>query len=88
MPLVDNQNSEFKTRLHEKSVIDLTQNFYPSNPECQVLESNRECQDSNHGLQKVKSSNHACQKVRSTETKKKTLENESISEHFIGQPLL
>ena len=33
MPLLDNQNSEFETQLHENSVIDLTQNFYPGNPE-------------------------------------------------------
>ena len=47
MPLLDNQNS-LKTQLHENSVIDLTQIFYPGNPERQVLESNRERQDSNH----------------------------------------
>ena len=29
MHLLDNQNSEFKTQLHENSVIDLTQNFTP-----------------------------------------------------------
>ena len=54
MPLLDNQNSEFKTQLHENSVIDLTQNFYPGSPERQVLESNREPQDSYHERQKVK----------------------------------
>ena len=53
MPLIDNQNSEFKTQLHVNSVIDLTQKFYPGNPERQVLESNGECQDSNHERQKV-----------------------------------
>ena len=42
MPLLDNQNSEFKTQLHEN----LTQTVYPGNPEHQVLESNRERQDS------------------------------------------
>ena len=55
MPLLDNQNREFKTQLLENNVIDLTQNFYPGNPERQVLESNRERQDSNHERQKVKS---------------------------------
>ena len=54
MPLLDNQISGFKTQLHENSDIDLTQNFYPGNPERQVLESNRECHDSNHERQKVK----------------------------------
>ena len=48
MPLLDNQNNESKTQLHENSVINLTQNFYPGNPERQVLESN-------HERQKVKS---------------------------------
>ena len=76
MPLLDNQSSEFKTQLHENSVMDLTQNFYHGNPERQVLESNRERQDSNHKRQKVKR----------TEIQK-PLENESISKHFIGQPL-
>ena len=55
MPLLDNQNSGFKTQLHENVVIDLTQNFYPGNPERQVLESYRERHDSNHERQKVKS---------------------------------
>ena len=54
MPLLDNQNIGFKTQLHENSVMDLTQNFYPGNPECQVLESNRERHDSNHERQNVK----------------------------------
>ena len=54
-------------------LIDLTQNFYPGNPERQVLESNCERHDSNHERQKVKSTEN-----------KKTLENESISKHFIG----
>ena len=55
MPLLDNQNSRFKTQLHENSVTDLTQNFYPGNPKRQVLETNRERHDSNHERQKVKS---------------------------------
>ena len=87
MSLLDNQNSEFKTQLHENSVIDLTQNpcklwsyapfrqngtvnsrfnhmnFYPGNPECQVLESNRESQDSNHERQKVKSTENEKKKI-------------------------
>ena len=54
MPLLDNQNSGFKTQLHENSVIDLTHNFYPGNPERQVLESNRERNDSYHERQNVK----------------------------------
>ena len=54
MPLLDNQNSGFKTQLHENSVIDLTQNVYPGNPQRQVLESNRERHDSNHERQKEK----------------------------------
>ena len=54
-------------------LIDLTQNFYPGNPERQVLESNCERHDSNHERQKVKSTEN-----------KKTLENESISKHCIG----
>ena len=78
---LDNQNCGFKTQLHENSVIDLTQNFYPGNPERQVLENNRERHDSNHERQKVKSIEKKKKK------KKKTLENESISKHFIGQPL-
>ena len=73
MPLLDNQNSEFKTQLHENNVLDLTQNFYPGNAERQVLESNRERKDSNHERQKVKSIE-----------KKKKKKNESISKHFIG----
>ena len=76
MPLLTNQNSGFKTHLHENSVIDLTQNFYPGNPERQVLESSRDRHDNNHERQNVKSTDN-----------KKTLENESISKHFIGQPL-
>ena len=44
MPLLDHQNSEFKTQLHENSVIDLTQNVYPGNP---GTKSNRERQNSN-----------------------------------------
>ena len=79
MPLLDNQNSEFKTQLHENSVIDLTQIFYPGNPERQVLESNRERQDSNHERQKVKSTKN--------NNNKKSLEKKRISKHFIGQPL-
>ena len=75
MPLLDNQSSEFKIHLHENSVIDLTQNFYPGNPEHQVLESKYERQDSNHERQKVKRTQI-----------QKPLENESISKHFIGQP--
>ena len=55
MNLLDNQNSGFKTKLHENSVIDLTQHFYPGNPERQVLESNHVRHDSNHERQKVKS---------------------------------
>ena len=47
MSPLDNQNSEFKTQLHENSVLDLTQNFYPGNSERQVLESNRKRHDSN-----------------------------------------
>ena len=54
---------------------DLTQ-FYPGNPERQILESNRERQDSSHERQKVKSTDN-----------RKTLENENISKKFIGQPL-
>ena len=54
MPLLDNQNIGFKTQLHESSVMDLTQMFYPGNPECQVLESNRERHDRNHERQNVK----------------------------------
>ena len=61
--------------VHENSVIDLTKKFDSGNPERQVLESNRKRQDSNYERQKV-------QKL-----KKKTLENESISKHFNGQPL-
>ena len=76
MPLLVNQNSEIKTRLHENSVIDLTQIFYPGKPERQVLESNRESKDSNHERKNGKSKEN-----------KKTLENESISKHFIGEPL-
>ena len=56
MPILDNQNSGFKTQLHVNSVIDLTKTFYPGNPECQVLDSNRERHDSNHERQKVESS--------------------------------
>ena len=78
MPLLDNQNREFKTQLLENNVIDLTQNFYPGSPERQVLESNRERQDSNHERQKVKSTENK---------KKKQHENESISKHFIEQPV-
>ena len=55
MPLLDNQNSGFKTQLRENSFINLTQNFYPGIPERQVLESNRERHDSNHERQTVKS---------------------------------
>ena len=55
MSLLDNQKSEFTTQLHENSVADLTQNFYPGNPERKILESNRERQESNHERQKVKS---------------------------------
>ena len=54
MPPLDNQNSGVKTQLHDNSVIDLTQNVYPGNPERQVLESNRERHDSNHEHQKEK----------------------------------
>ena len=50
--------------------------FYPGNPEQQIQESNRERQGSNHQRQKVKSS-----------VNQKILETESISKHFIGQPL-
>ena len=81
MPLLDNQNSGFKTQLHENSVIDLTHFFYPGHPERQVLESNRERHDSNHERQKIKSTENKKKK------KKKTIENENISKHFIGQPL-
>ena len=71
MPLLDNQNRGFKTQLHENSVIDLTQNFYPGNPEHQVLESNHERHDIKHERQKVKGTKKKKKK------KKKTLENES-----------
>ena len=37
MLLLDNHNSGFKTQLHENNVMDLTQNFYPGNPERHVL---------------------------------------------------
>ena len=55
MALLDNENGEFKIQLHKNSVTDLTQNIHPGNPEHQVLETNSECQDSNHEHQKVKS---------------------------------
>ena len=58
MSLLDNQNSEFKTQLHENSVLHVTHFFYPGNSERQVLESNRKRQDSNHERQKVKSTNN------------------------------
>ena len=58
MPLLNNQNSGFKTQLHENSVIDLIQNFYPGNPERQVLESNHERHDSNQERQKIRSTDN------------------------------
>ena len=70
MPLSDNQNW-IQDPVTWKQCYRFNTKVYPGSPEPQVLESNRECQDSNHALQKVKSSNHACQKVRSTENKKK-----------------
>ena len=65
MPLLDNQNSGFKTQLHENSVIDLTQKFYTGNPERQVQESSRECHDSNHERQKVKNTENNNKKKNS-----------------------
>ena len=73
IPLLGNQNSEFKTQLHvyQNCIIDLTQNFYPGNPERQVLESNRERQESNHERQKVKSRKKKTKKKKTKQNKKK-----------------
>ena len=77
MPLLDNQNSGFKTQLHENSVIDLTQKFYPGNPERQVLASNRERHDSNHERQKVKSTEN-----KKKLSKMKVIRNILLDNHY------
>ena len=77
MPLLDNQNSEFKTELHENSVIDLTQIFYPGNRECQLIESNRKRQESNHERQKVKSTEN-----KNKLTKMKVFNNILLDNHY------
>ena len=77
MPLLDNQNSEIKTQLHENSIKDLTQNFYPGNPERQVLESNRERHDSNHERQKVKSTEN-----KKKLSKMKVFRNVLLDNHY------